>query len=150
MASKSKSGATVEERERFLKDNGYSEDRSGKGSHAVWVNEQMKSLALARAIEMPENLRNNPAQKAWEIVLPYNPASGTWKAIQKQAEWCAMSVETSSMALEQEAERKRRIAEFRTAREDKCTWVHAVKHALRLGQEPPQAPPSYTQGKYRM
>ncbi len=70
----------------------------GKGGHSFWVNPDMidtcMELQQARKPlpEVPENLRSADFQKPWEIMICTSPGSGTWKAIQRQMNWCNETV----------------------------------------------------------
>lgn len=140
-------GLNKEKRVSFLKEHGYILADQGKGSHTIWVNPEMKSVALSNHIVMPENLRSNIAQKPWEITLPCDPASGTWHTIQRQAEWCMKALE-QARHLEQADVLKTSISEqFRAAKKEITEWKHTVKHCLKMGQEPPHAPACYHQRK---
>lgn len=145
MASRSSSGATKEEREDFLRAQGYTQARTGKGSHQIWENHEMKTLCRSKNISMPENLRSNAVQNPWEVTLPCDPASGTWRAIKKQAEWASHTVSEITDSSQKDAAQCEIVRQFHAALEEVCAWKKSVKHALRMGQDAPKAPESYRQ-----
>lgn len=138
--SNKKSGTTPHERVTFLREHGYTEHHSAAGSHVVWINMDLKTLAQQQAIEMPLNLRSNVAQKAWEICLPDNPGTGTWLRIERQAEWAQETVMAVKEAAEKRQREKLLREEFKAQREEILGWRKEVKHCYKAGVSLPPAP----------
>lgn len=89
--AKSKSGISPKQREQIMRRHGFEFARNGKGSHEIWENAALKKMAETPGTKLPEppaNLRSAIGQKPWEVTIPHDPASGTWRSITKYAEWC--------------------------------------------------------------
>lgn len=143
VANSSKSGLTKEERQDYLRAHGFDFARHGKGDHHIWINTELRELGRRNTVEAPANLLSNPGQQPWEIVLPDDPAKGTWHRISKLAEWADEKVaEINGREAGREAHRKI-VEEFREAREEITQWKRETRHRLTAGLDPNPAPDSY-------
>ena len=143
MAAKSRSGLTKEEREDFLRDRGFAPSRSGKGSHELWENPELKLLARSHNIAAPANLLANISQKPWETTLCSNPARGTWRSMVKHAQWCQQTVEQIKAASEHDRLRCKIASQFRKAVGEIRQWKKNLRHHLKAGlplEKAPQVP----------
>jgi hypothetical protein len=88
--AKSKSGLTLQQRDKMLHRLGFELTRQGKGSHMSWEHTKLRERAEsgAKLPTPPANLRSGLALKPWEVTVPGDPATGTWRSIIKYAEWC--------------------------------------------------------------
>ena len=136
----SKSGHTREKLAAFLSERGFVPLRSGKGSHETWEHPELKNLAQKQTITPPSNLLANQAQKPWEINMPGDPASGTWKTISKHAEWCKETVEGIKANVAHEQRYAEICSQFRNAVKETCAWRKAVKNWVKAGLEAAEAP----------
>lgn len=143
MSSNSKCGLSEGQRVRFLKDHGFVPLHHGKGSHESWEHPELKFLARSHKITPPANLLSNPAQRPWETTLCDNPASGTWNAMVKHAEWCQKTVADIKAGSEIDRRRCDVARQFREAAAADRQWRHEVKFALRTGADVPPAPMKY-------
>lgn len=141
MASKSASGTSIVEREAFLKDHGFFLAHSGKGSHAIWENPELKALAKKQHIDMPANLKKDG--HPWEITLCSNPKSGTWRAVTKQAEWVHNYVEEAKGSSAYHKQCCKIMKEFRQAVSEVTEWKDRAKKHFKAGIDIPAAPKSY-------
>ncbi|MBI3441292.1 MAG: hypothetical protein HY052_05760 [Proteobacteria bacterium] len=142
MASNSRSGLTKEERARFLQDHGFSPLRSGKGSHELWENPELKLLAHSHHIMPPANLMSNSSQKPWEITLCDNPGGGTWHSIEKYAQWCQGTIEKIKTSSDHERRRCEIARQFRKAVHDMRQWRKDVKHHFSAELDIARVPPA--------
>jgi hypothetical protein len=134
MASKSSSGTTKEERETFLKEQGFTQLRSGKGSHVIWEHAAAKALAqTGKFPSAPENIASSNAQQPWVITLPADPARGTWRTISKTAEWCQNTAAGLGASASHTEQRSATVQQFHESREEFCTWKKEVKNKLKVG-----------------
>lgn len=153
MASRDRSGLNGHQRERFLREHGFEKVRSAKGSHAVWEHAALKELSRTHKVSIPANILSGGAQCAYELILPEDPASGTWKKLEKQAEWCAETVKLVHQTAAHEQMRQAMLREFHAAVEEVCDWKKRVKHWVKSGLDPakaPQAPESYRASEGRI
>lgn len=149
MAS-SKSGLTKEQRERFLLAKGYVRDHNGKGSHQIWVHEELRRQAqMGLKVEAPQNLLSNTAQKPWVTVLPSDPANGTWAIIEKLANWCEAQASTQKVAAEREAQRQTLIQQMRRARDELCNDKREAKNLYKMGLDPTTVHPGKKYDNYQ-
>lgn len=140
MASKSRSGLTKEEREKFLRSHGFMPVRSGKGSHQLWEHPELKLLARSHHISPPDNLMSKRSQQPWETTLCADPGGGTWHGMVKHAKWCQGTVEQIKASSEHEVQRCKIVRQFREAVESTCRWKKNVKKHLRAGLKAAEAP----------
>lgn len=140
MASKSRSGLTKEDRERLLREHGFEQMRSGKGSHEIWEHPELKLLSHSNKVALPINLASNPSQKPWETTLCADPAKGTWTAMVKHAEWCLNTVEQIKNASAHEQLRCKVFSQFRKAVQDMRQWKKDLRHHLKANLPLEKAP----------
>lgn len=140
MASKSASGLTKEEREKFLRESGFVPARSGKGSHEQWEHVKLKELSRSHKIEAPGNVLSNAAQKPWEQTLCGDPGRGTWRSIEKHARWCQEKVEEIQNKKENEHKRRGIKAEFNKACKDMRAWKKSIRHHFKAALSREKAP----------
>jgi hypothetical protein len=141
MASKSRSGLTKEDRERFLREHEFAQLRSGKGSHEIWEHHELKLLARSHSISAPGNLLANPSQKPWETTLCGDPAGGTWRAMVKHAEWCQDTAGRIKNSSAREQLRCKVASQFRKAVSDVRQWKKDLRHHLKADLPLEKAPP---------
>ncbi len=142
---KNKCGLTKEQREKFLHDHGFQRARQGKGSHEEWEHPELKLLARSHGITPPANLLSNVGQNPWETTLSGDPASGTWRAIVKHAEWCRKTVEQIKAGSEHDRERCEIARQFREAVNGFRKRKKALRRSLKTGQpvETPKTSETY-------
>lgn len=134
IVSKNKSGYTKEEREHFLKEHGMQELRSpgGGSSHSVWYNPEFRKLVLQGKATMPANLACNRLQ-AWEVTLCQDPASGTWRTIEKQVSLMHEKVQEAANARQIHKKRSELSRAFRKAALCYKRKRHLIKQLFKAG-----------------
>jgi predicted RNA binding protein YcfA (HicA-like mRNA interferase family) len=131
---KNKCGLTKEQREKYLRDHGFVRLRQGKGSHEEWEHPELKLLSRTHKIITPANLLSNIGQHPWETTLSGDPASGTWKAIAKHAEWCRKTAEEIKAKSDHDGQRCKLVSQHRKAVHDFKERKKTVKHKLKADQ----------------
>lgn len=140
MASKSSSGLSKEQREKFMRDHGFVLLRSGKGSHQQWEHPKLKGLAKTHKIKPPANLLSNIAQKPWEQTVCTDPGGRSWHTIEKHAEWCRKTAAEFAAKAERERQCSEIRGQFRDAIKEICKWRKTLKAHFKAGLKRESAP----------
>ncbi len=137
MGSKSRAGNNHFDREQYLRQHGFQPLRNGKGSHALWEHEGMKELAHKAGFKMPDTLKSSTA---WQVVLPSDPAQGTWRAITNQVEAVTQCLDAAANREKKFEEVQRLREEFNIKAKQYLEWKKAVRHELKAGVSLSAAP----------
>ena len=108
----------------------------GSGSHSFWVHPQMIAHCEALAAQgkqadapvMPENVRSVDNQKPYEVMECTSPAPGTWKAIQRQMNWCNSACKDAQGA----TARRALLEEFAATKRQITTRIHNDQRCVTL------------------
>lgn len=138
-----KSGWTPEDREAYLRQNGWEIEREAKGSHYKLCNHKIIGLAKRYDLNLPENIRFTKDQVPGVMPMCENPALGTWEKHMKQIEWYNRRIAEIEFSKEARELYRSVKAEFNKACKDIRDWKHLIKHRLKMKQEPVEAPKSY-------
>lgn len=144
MASKSRSGLSREQRESYLRENGFTPARNGKGSHEIWENGHMRNVATNNKLEIPETLKKGAV---WQVTLCGDPAFGTWQAIVKQVEWINQTIQNLGQQEEKQSLMRSIKVEFNKKAQQYQSWKKEVRQQLKAGVALSQAPVSYSEIK---
>ena len=148
MASKSKSGLSAFQREKFLRDYGFVFVRAGKGSHQVWENKSIEALAARVNLFVPESIRPPSAGlEPWQMVLNLDPAMGTWRAVKKYIGWCMATLAQEKIREELGIGGASIKHEFNRKAADYNQWKKNIKHAFKAKTRLPvdEMPVSYVE-----
>lgn len=130
MASKSKAGLGREERESYLRQNGFSPVRNGKGSHEMWEHDAMRAYAQQnRKLAIPETMK----AAIWQVVLCSNPGFGTWQSVVKQVEWVNKTLSDAKQRQKNFDSARSIKAEFNKKANMYDMWKKAVRQELKAG-----------------
>lgn len=144
MGSKSRAGVDRFEREQFLRNNGFTLARSGKGSHALWENESMKALAQSAAYKPCDKLKTGTV---WQVTLCADPAPATWKSVVSHVEAVKSMLKEAGQREVDRVAGKMLRAEFNVKSKKYDSWKKAVKQELKAGVQVSAPPVSYVEVK---
>ena len=117
VVSKNKCGLTEKQRKKLLQDLGFKPVRWAKGSHMLWEHADLKLLANTHSIEQPPaNLGSSSfTRNPWEIIVPDDPANGTWNNLVKLARWCDGAARQITAGSDHDRQRCEMAAQFNGA-----------------------------------